>query len=268
MVTLVEFNSVWNSVPVLNKGKSSRSSVFWSCAEHCWGVPLLHLHGETEGRPSLPSLFQALLLQLHPGESQAWENEGTNCFDNCVYWTVSVFVFDSVGWQNRGPSVPTAGMSMLTNTCCFSSSRLFNIYQKLNSQSGDLSHFLLVCVCSVNVLLLIFRAPLQLRELVNCRWAEEVTQQLDTLQLCSLTKHEDNDKDKWGAAAVVIFFPFLRSTAVMMLTFRRGFFFFCSAAGLWLWLIADVRTTMRSWVFSAGPVRSASATSVLCGAAW
>uniref|UniRef100_A0A8C7ZVS6 Tripartite motif containing 37 n=1 Tax=Oryzias sinensis TaxID=183150 RepID=A0A8C7ZVS6_9TELE len=38
--------------------------------------------------------------------------------------------------------------------------------------------------------------PLQLRELVNCRWAEEVTQQLDTLQLCSLTKHEDNDKDK------------------------------------------------------------------------
>lgn len=48
----------------------------------------------------------------------------------------------------------------------------------------------------VAMLLLIFRAPLQLRELVNCRWAEEVTQQLDTLQLCSLTKHEDNDKDK------------------------------------------------------------------------
>ncbi|XP_056593268.1 E3 ubiquitin-protein ligase TRIM37 isoform X1 [Triplophysa dalaica] len=40
------------------------------------------------------------------------------------------------------------------------------------------------------------RAPLQLRELVNCRWAEEVTQQLDTLQLCNLTKHEENDKDK------------------------------------------------------------------------
>uniref|UniRef100_A0A6I8PIJ1 E3 ubiquitin-protein ligase TRIM37 n=1 Tax=Ornithorhynchus anatinus TaxID=9258 RepID=A0A6I8PIJ1_ORNAN len=40
------------------------------------------------------------------------------------------------------------------------------------------------------------RAPLQLRELVNCRWAEEVTQQLDTLQLCSLTKHEENEKDK------------------------------------------------------------------------
>lgn len=42
-----------------------------------------------------------------------------------------------------------------------------------------------------------FSAPLQLRELVNCRWAEEVTQQLDTLQLCSLTKHEENEKDKY-----------------------------------------------------------------------
>uniref|UniRef100_A0A673WPH1 Tripartite motif containing 37 n=1 Tax=Salmo trutta TaxID=8032 RepID=A0A673WPH1_SALTR len=40
------------------------------------------------------------------------------------------------------------------------------------------------------------RAPLQLRELVNCRWVEEVTQQLDTLQLCNLSKHEENDKDK------------------------------------------------------------------------
>ncbi|XP_029141618.1 E3 ubiquitin-protein ligase TRIM37-like [Protobothrops mucrosquamatus] len=41
------------------------------------------------------------------------------------------------------------------------------------------------------------RAPLQLRELVNCRWAEEVTQQLDTLQLCNLSKHEENEKDKY-----------------------------------------------------------------------
>ncbi|XP_025065717.1 E3 ubiquitin-protein ligase TRIM37 isoform X2 [Alligator sinensis] len=40
------------------------------------------------------------------------------------------------------------------------------------------------------------RAPLQLRELVNCRWAEEVTQQLDTLQLCNLNKHEENERDK------------------------------------------------------------------------
>ncbi|XP_068600412.1 E3 ubiquitin-protein ligase TRIM37 [Brachionichthys hirsutus] len=40
------------------------------------------------------------------------------------------------------------------------------------------------------------RAALQLRELVNCRWAEEVTQQLDSLQLCSLTKHDENEKDR------------------------------------------------------------------------
>ncbi|XP_078729954.1 E3 ubiquitin-protein ligase TRIM37 isoform X1 [Lampetra fluviatilis] len=40
------------------------------------------------------------------------------------------------------------------------------------------------------------RAPLQLHELVNCRWAEEVTQQLDTLHMCGLSKQEDGDKDK------------------------------------------------------------------------
>ncbi|XP_063963970.1 E3 ubiquitin-protein ligase TRIM37-like isoform X2 [Lytechinus pictus] len=41
------------------------------------------------------------------------------------------------------------------------------------------------------------RAPLQLHELVNCRWAEEVTQQLDTLQLCTPQgKQDEVDKDK------------------------------------------------------------------------
>ena len=55
-----------------------------------------------------------------------------------------------------------------------------------------------MCVC-VYIYIFFFSssAPLQLRELVNCRWAEEVTQQLDTLQLCSLTKHEENEKDKY-----------------------------------------------------------------------
>lgn len=36
-------------------------------AEHCRGVPLFHLHGETAGCSSLPPLLQALLLQLHTG---------------------------------------------------------------------------------------------------------------------------------------------------------------------------------------------------------
>ncbi len=41
------------------------------------------------------------------------------------------------------------------------------------------------------------RASLHLHELVNCRWAEEVTQQLDTLQLnppSAATEEENKDK--------------------------------------------------------------------------
>lgn len=34
-------------------------------AEHRRSVPLLHLHGEAEGRSPVPALLQALLLQLH-----------------------------------------------------------------------------------------------------------------------------------------------------------------------------------------------------------
>lgn len=41
------------------------------------------------------------------------------------------------------------------------------------------------------------RASLHIHELVNCRWAEEVTNQLDTLKDCTPTpKKEDLDKDK------------------------------------------------------------------------
>ncbi|XP_057658821.1 E3 ubiquitin-protein ligase TRIM37-like [Diorhabda carinulata] len=42
------------------------------------------------------------------------------------------------------------------------------------------------------------RASLHLHELVNCRWVEEVTQQLDSLQAVSLngSRSEDNDRDK------------------------------------------------------------------------
>ncbi|KAG1714255.1 E3 ubiquitin-protein ligase TRIM37 [Nymphon striatum] len=39
------------------------------------------------------------------------------------------------------------------------------------------------------------RASLHLHELVNCRWVEEVTQQLDTLQMTGPVKHDDPDKD-------------------------------------------------------------------------
>ncbi|KAF5272074.1 hypothetical protein FQA39_LY01157 [Lamprigera yunnana] len=40
------------------------------------------------------------------------------------------------------------------------------------------------------------RASLHLHELVNCRWVEEVTQQLDTLQAVNGNRCEDNDRDK------------------------------------------------------------------------
>lgn len=42
------------------------------------------------------------------------------------------------------------------------------------------------------------RAALHLHELVNCRWVEEVTQQLDTLQAVSVSnaRHEDSTKDR------------------------------------------------------------------------
>ncbi|KAJ3642872.1 hypothetical protein Zmor_025621 [Zophobas morio] len=42
------------------------------------------------------------------------------------------------------------------------------------------------------------RASLHLHELVNCRWVEEVTQQLDTLQAVNLnsSRGDDNDRDK------------------------------------------------------------------------
>uniref|UniRef100_A0A3B1J735 RING-type domain-containing protein n=1 Tax=Astyanax mexicanus TaxID=7994 RepID=A0A3B1J735_ASTMX len=72
------------------------------------------------------------------------------------------------------------------------------------------------------------RAPLQLRELVNCRWAEEVTQQLDTLQLCNLTKHEENDKDKWASLYTecalytkIRCFPFKNNLNLEMLLYTK-----------------------------------------------
>ncbi|KAI0223232.1 E3 ubiquitin-protein ligase TRIM37, partial [Lamellibrachia satsuma] len=43
------------------------------------------------------------------------------------------------------------------------------------------------------------RASLHLHELVNCRWAEDVTQQLDSLQACTpSSRQEEQDKDNCG----------------------------------------------------------------------
>jgi tripartite motif-containing protein 37 len=37
---------------------------------------------------------------------------------------------------------------------------------------------------------------LQLHDLVNCRWAEEVTNQLDTLKINEISKQKGEEKDK------------------------------------------------------------------------
>lgn len=42
------------------------------------------------------------------------------------------------------------------------------------------------------------RASLHLHELVNCRWVEEVTQQLDTLQAVAISnsRYDDSNRDR------------------------------------------------------------------------
>jgi len=43
------------------------------------------------------------------------------------------------------------------------------------------------------------RASLHLHELVNCRWVEEETQQLDTLQAVCISnfRHDDSSRDRY-----------------------------------------------------------------------
>ena len=55
-----------------------------------------------------------------------------------------------------------------------------------------------VCVCtSTKNTCLYYRASLHLHELVNCRWVEDVTNQLDTLQL-GLPQTKDNENQDQG----------------------------------------------------------------------
>ena len=98
-----------------------------------------------------------------------------------------------------------------------------------------------VCVC-IYIYFFPSSAPLQLRELVNCRWAEEVTQQLDTLQLCSLTKHEENEKDKYVLSFFVPVFHRLCNMPFKMSLLKDCFLFhrwtlgrFSSGVGISVW---------------------------------
>lgn len=40
------------------------------------------------------------------------------------------------------------------------------------------------------------RAALHLHELVNCRWVEEVTQQIETMQQTNTASHRENYRDR------------------------------------------------------------------------
>jgi hypothetical protein len=87
------------------------------------------------------------------------------------------------------------------------------------------------------------RASLHLHELVNCRWVEEVTQQLDTLQAVNLNNNrsDDNDRDKCVDHTVTI----------SHFIFRHS----------------DVPRTRKNCRSTAGPAAAASAISAPCGAA-
>lgn len=51
------------------------------------------------------------------------------------------------------------------------------------------------------------RASLHLHELVNCRWVEEVTQQLDTLQAVGISnaRHDDSNRDRYFISTLTLF---------------------------------------------------------------
>lgn len=53
------------------------------------------------------------------------------------------------------------------------------------------------------------RASLHLHELVNCRWVEEVTQQLDTLQAAGVnaSRLDDAERDRCSALPVIYSIP-------------------------------------------------------------
>ena len=55
------------------------------------------------------------------------------------------------------------------------------------------------------MLIRLCRASLHIHELVNCRWAEEVTQQLDTLQQCAPAQRTDTaEKDQYVYVRVCV----------------------------------------------------------------
>lgn len=108
--------------------KPSLVILFCPCAEHCRGVSLLHLHGETEGCSSLPTLLQTLLLQLHTSKSVSTQQGPENVLlktplwlsSKCWYYTQKLvnYAYILVGcisqnplWQNWTDEFNFAGLT-------------------------------------------------------------------------------------------------------------------------------------------------------------
>jgi hypothetical protein len=97
------------------------------------------------------------------------------------------------------------------------------------------------------------RATLHLHELVNCRWVEEVTQQLDTLQAAGFTSTRagDNERDRYIPYLLWLLLPGFKCYELLNRTF----------------IISGVKPIKRNSQFSAGHVVAASVISALSGVA-
>lgn len=96
------------------------------------------------------------------------------------------------------------------------------------------------------------RASLHLHELVNCRWVEDVTQQLDTLQAAgsNLQARGDNsERDRYGLLPFFIYYT---------LPFLQGYF-------LYNILLLGVLPMKRSCQYTVGHAGSVYAINALCG---
>lgn len=107
------------------------------------------------------------------------------------------------------------------------------------------------------------RASLHLHELVNCRWVEEVTQQLDTLQAVGVSnsRHDDSNKDRCDRRFSYIHDPLISS-------FRISGYANMRHPNTFIYYIdTGVRCITRSYPCTAGPAASVSVISALSGAA-
>lgn len=104
------------------------------------------------------------------------------------------------------------------------------------------------------------RAALHLHELVNCRWVEEVTQQIETMQQSNSASQRESFRDRWILHTFLALNYFLVIIMCNMILCK-------DVINIPKVPWTGVRHTKRSWRYTVGHVGAASATNVLCGAA-